>query len=62
LVGTLVFLLLLALLLTVLLAVVLLPVMAIGFYFWKWELTRARRRTLVKPGEPLLIRLENTNC
>jgi uncharacterized protein HemY len=60
--GTLLFLLLLVLLLFFLLAIVLLPVMAIGYYFWKWQLPRARRRALVEPSEPLLRRLENSNC
>jgi hypothetical protein len=59
--GTLLFLLLLVVLLVFLLAIVLLPVMAIGFYFWKWQLPRANRRTLVKPAKPLLCGLENSN-
>lgn len=60
-VGTLLFLLLLVVMLLVLLAIVLLPVMAIGFYFWKWQLPNTHRRTLVQPGQPLLCRLENSN-
>jgi hypothetical protein len=59
--GTLLFLLLLVVMLIFLLAIVLLPVMAIGFYFCKWQLPRTDRGTLVKPSEPLLCRLENSN-
>jgi uncharacterized protein HemY len=60
-VGTLLYLLLAVLLLTFLLAIVLLPVMAIGFYFWKWRLPRSRRGALMQPSQPLLCRLENSN-
>jgi uncharacterized protein HemY len=59
--GTLLFLLLLVVMLLVLLAVVLLPVMAIGFYFWKWQLPNTNRRALVQPREAFLGRLENSN-
>jgi hypothetical protein len=59
--GTLLFLLLLVVMLILLLAIVLLPVMAIGFYVWKWQLPRAHRRTLVQPAKPLLCSLENPN-
>ena len=60
-VGTLLFLLLLVVMLLLLLAIVLLPVMAIGFYFWKWQFPNARRRTLVQPREAFLGGLENSN-
>lgn len=60
-VGTALFLLMLVLLMLVLVAIVLLPVMAVGYYFWKWELPGTRRGALVQPSEPLLCRLENSD-
>ena len=60
-VGTALFLLMLVVLMLVLVAIVLLPVMAIGYYFWKWQLPGTRRRALMQPDEALLCRLENTN-
>ena len=64
-VGTLLYLVLVALMLSILLAVVLLPVIAMIFYMWRRErglpLPGARRRALVHPGEPLLSGLENPN-
>lgn len=59
--GTALFLLMLVVLMLVLVAIVLLPVMAIGYYFWKWQLPGTRRGAFVKPGEALLCRLENTD-
>jgi hypothetical protein len=49
--GILLFLFLLGVLLTCVLAIVLLPVMAIGFHYWKgnWKLADARRRAFVQP-------------
>ena len=60
-VGTLVYLLSLVLLLGFVLTIVFLPLIAIGFHFWKWKLPRARRGTLVQPSEPFLCRFENSN-
>jgi hypothetical protein len=58
---TVLYLLLLVLLFMFLVAIVLLPAVAVGYYFLKWKLPRLRRGALVKPGEPLLCGLENSN-
>ncbi len=62
-VGTLLYLLLLALLFTLALAIVLLPVLAIAFYAGrrKRRSESARGGALVNPGESLLCSLENSN-
>lgn len=60
-VGTLLYVVLLAALIVVVLTVVLLPAVAVGVYFFKWKLPSARRGALMQPSESLLCGFENSD-